>query len=346
MKKSRFLTAFIGLGLALISADGFAQSTLQQINDYGTFDHWCTRRVKESSIIGGAEKYLHEFYGNQECIMEDGHPYVAPEGYIWRTNNVVAKIMGIIKTNATVFPEERGDGYCARIETHMETVKAMGIIDLDVCCQGAMVVGVLPEYIRDTKNPMAKVFYGVPFQGRPEKVVFDYKADVGHHKVIATGLSRVRQTDEPDYPIAVVILQKRWEDSEGHIHAKRVGTAIHLFKENHEEWVNGFEMPIHYGDISSEPFYEPYMGLNNDKETAFHAENSKGRNCMVHEEAWALPNEEPNHIVINFLSSSGGAFAGGVGNTLWIDNFKVVMPERRKPKMAAPMELAQMLERR
>ena len=38
----------------------------------------------------------------------------------------VAIVAGIVKTNNTVYPEKRGDGYCARIETHIEKVKALG----------------------------------------------------------------------------------------------------------------------------------------------------------------------------------------------------------------------------
>ncbi len=327
MKKSIKSISFIVLSLLLSVSVAHAQSVVEQINSYGTFDKWCSRTVPESGIIGGAEKTLYEFYGDYQSESYGSEPFVAPEGYLWRTNNVVAKIVGIVKTNVTVFPEPRGAGFCARIETHMETVKAIGIINLDVCCQGALVIGTLPEPIRDTKSPMAKVFYGVPCTARPEALVFDWKAEVGHKKVIATGLSRVKYSDDKDYPIAIVILQKRWEDEDGNVHAERVGTAVHTFRENRSTWINDYEMKIHYGDISGEPFFESSMALNNDEETAFHTLNSKGKNVMVQEEGWADADETPNHIIINFLSSSGEAFSGGVGNTLWVDNVRLVMPE-------------------
>lgn len=327
MNKARFLTTLTIIGVVLSSGKTYAQrEVVEQINSYGTFDRWSTRLVHESGIIGGQDKLLYEFFGNHEVRDTGSTPFSAPEGYLWRTNNVLAVVMGIVKTNNTVFPEARGDGYCARIETHMEHVKAMGMINMSVCCQGALLLGTLPEPIRDTKNPMAKVLYGIPFEGRPESVVFDYKAEVGHAKVKATGLSRVRYLEEKDYPIATLILQKRWQDEDGRIHAKRVGTAVHLFEKDREDWVNGFEMKIHYGDISAEPFFNKYMDLHRTKEFAYHTKNRKGKNVAVIEEGWAEPDEEPNCMVLAFLSSAGEAFIGGIGNTLWIDNVRIVMP--------------------
>ena len=141
---------------------------VSQINEYGRFDSWCVREIEESAIIGGGTKYLYEFYGSPSDTLRTGKtPFSAPEGYLWRTNNVLAVVAGIVKTNNTIYPEKRGDGYCARIETHIENVKALGIVDMDVTCQGVLLVGSLPEPIRDTKSPMTKVQYGIPFSGRP-----------------------------------------------------------------------------------------------------------------------------------------------------------------------------------
>ena len=117
------IISFVWLLLFPVSAT--AQSDVAgQIASYGTFDNWCRREIRESAVIGGNVKYLYEFYGNQETLRTGKEPFSAPEGYLWRTNNVLAVVMGIVKTNNTVYPEKRGDGYCARIETHIETVKA------------------------------------------------------------------------------------------------------------------------------------------------------------------------------------------------------------------------------
>lgn len=301
------------------------QSVVDAINSFGTFDRWSTREVKESAIIGGATKKLYEFYGNQENVVTGKTPFSAPDGYLWRTNNVLAIVAGVVKTNNTIFPEERGDGYCCRIETHIEEVKALGVINMDVTCQGAMLVGVLPEPITTTKDPMAKVFYGVPFNGCPKALKMDIKADVGHEVIRGTGFSKLKPMGYDDSAEITFILQKRWEDEEGNVHALRVATAIVRIEEDIPEWINGYQLDLHYGDITGASFYKDYMGLKTDPETAYHALNSKGRNVIIHEEGWAEPGTEPTHMILNIISSCGKAFYGGVGNTLWIDNVKVVM---------------------
>ena len=314
------------MALSLICADLNAQDDIvRKINEYGRFDNWSVREVKESGLIGGSTKYLYEFYGNQDTLVTNKQPYVAPDGYLWRTNNVLAIVAGVVKTNNTVFPEKRGDGYCARIETHIEEVKALGVVNMDVVCQGAIMVGALPEPIKDTKSPMAKVLYGIPFKGSPKAVRFDYKADVGHEVYRGTGFSKLKPLDYPDSAEVTFVLQKRWEDEEGRIHAQRGGTAIQRIYADVPEWVNGHEVEVHYGDITGEPFYEEYMGLKTDPETAYHALNSKGKNVVVEEEGWADPGTEPNYMMLHFIASCGKAFYGGVGNTLWLDNVEIVM---------------------
>ena len=316
------LAALFAAGLDMSAQD----DVVQKINEFGKFDSWCQREIKESSLIGGKTKYLYEFYGNPADTLRNGkEPYVAPEGYLWRTNNVLAVVAGIVKTNNTVYPERRGDGYCARLETHIEEVKVMGLINMDVTCQGAMLVGELPEPITTTKDPMAKVFYGVPFTGCPRAIRMDYKADVCHEVIRGTGFSKLKSMGYEDYAEITIMLQKRWEDEDGNVHALRVGTAIERVTEDVPEWVNGHEFVIGYGDITSEPYYKDYMWLKTDPETAYHARNSKGKNVMILEDGWAPRGTEPTHMIILVLSSCGKAFYGGVGNTVWIDNVEVVM---------------------
>lgn len=315
-------TILAGMALCI---PGFSQDkTVEYLNRYGTFDSWSVREIKESAIIGGNTRHLYEFHGNRDTIRTGG-VFEAPEGYLWRTNNVLAEVAGVTKTNCTVFPERRGDGYCARLETHIENVKALGIINMEVTCQGALLVGKLVEPIRDTKAPMSKVLYGVPFEGRPQALVFDYKADVGHTVIRGTGFSRLKDMGYPDFPEIAIILQKRWEDADGNIHALRVGTGIERIMENASDWINGHRIEVHYGDISSEPFFKDYMDLNNNPSRAFHAINSRGENVTVQEDGWAGSGEKPNTLIIKFLSSCGEPFYGGVGNTLWIDNVRLEM---------------------
>ena len=301
------------------------QSVVDAINKYGTFDSWSMRQIKESGIIGGETATLYEFYGNQDVTFTGKTPFSAPDGYIWRTNNVLAIVAGVVKTNNTVYPEQRGNGYCARIETHIEEVKALGVINMDVTCQGAMLVGALPEPITTTKDPMAKVLYGVPFTGCPRAIAMDIKADVGHEVIRGTGFSKLKPMGYPDSAEITVMLQKRWEDENGVVHALRVGTAIWRISEDIPEWRNGYQLKINYGDITGEPWYRDYMGLKTDPESAYHALNRHGKNVIIQEDGWAEPGTEPTHLIINIISSCGKAFYGGVGNTVWVDNVKVIM---------------------
>lgn len=325
MKSTRLFSLSL-IAIFFFSVNCFGQqSVVDAINEYGTFDQWSRREVKESGIIGGGKKYLYEFYGDFGTKVTNKTPYSAPEGYLWRTNNVLAVVAGVVKTNNTVFPEKRGKGYCARIETRVEEVKAAGVINMDVTCQGALLIGELPEPITTTKDPMSKVLYGVPFTGSPKCLRFDIKADVGYEVVRGTGFSKVKNMGYPDWAEITVILQKRWEDEDGNIHALRVGTGIERIMEDIPMWENDHEITISYGDITGEPFYEDYMGLKNNPESAYHAINSQGKNVIIQEEGWAAPGTEPTHMMIHFISSCGEAFHGGVGNTLWIDNVEIVM---------------------
>ena len=325
MRRTRlFALSLLAIFTAMSSLKA-QEDIVKKINEVGRFDNWCVREIKESGLIGGQTKYLYEFYGSQDTLVTGKTPFKAPDGYLWRTNNVLAIVAGVVKTNNTIYPEKRGDGYCARIETHIEEVKALGIVNMDVTCQGALLVGVLPEPITTTKDPMAKVFYGFPFNGSPKAVRLDYKADVGHEVVRGTGFSKLKPMGYNDYAEITVMLQHRWEDEDGNVHALRVGTGIERILEDVPEWKNGYEIKINYGDITGKPFYKEYMGLKNDPETAYHALNSKGKNVIIQEDGWADPGTKPTHMMIHILSSCGKAFYGGVGNVVWVDNVEIVM---------------------
>lgn len=325
MRRTRFILLYLSVFLFFCKGVNAQESVVRQINEIGRFDRWCLREVKESAIIGGQTKYLYEFYGDQDTLVTGKTPFKAPEGYLWRTNNVLAVVAGVVKTSNTVYPEKRGDGYCARIETHIERVKALGVVNMEVTCQGALLVGALPEPITTTSDPMAKVLYGVPFNGRPEALKMDIKADVGHEVIRGTGFSKLKPMGYEDYAEITVILQKRWEDEDGNVHALRVGTGIERIMNDIPQWEIGHTVNIHYGNISGESFYRDYMCLKADPETAYHALNSRGKNVMIHEDGWAEPGTEPTHMMIHFISSCGNAFYGGVGNTLWVDNVEIVM---------------------
>lgn len=121
--------------LTLCSASAAAQQKVE-ILPFGNMDQWVTREIKESGIIGGNTKKVYAI-GPTETIV-GAKPYTNKGGSPWGTSNVMARVSGITKTNTSVFPETRGDGFCARLDTRMESVKVLGIVDITVLAAGSM----------------------------------------------------------------------------------------------------------------------------------------------------------------------------------------------------------------
>ena len=288
---------------------------------YGDMDHWVTRRIEESGIIGGNVKYLYELGPDKEF---DGNiPYVNQGGSPWGNSNVMAKVVGIVKTNTSVYPEKRNNGKCARLETHIESVKVLGMVNITVLASGSMFLGDMKEPITGTKDGEKALNCGVPFTKRPAAIRYDYKVKMSGepNRIRQTGFSKKSVVKGKDAAIMVCFLQKRTEDADGNIIAKRVGTAAVKYTGT-SDWVNGATYEIMYGDITSDSRYvTELMELGTG---GYHARNSKGESVMIKEDGWADKNETPTHILVQFTSSIGGAFIGSPGNTLWIDNVGLV----------------------
>ncbi len=307
MNKIKFYIILV-LALLLSSYLAFGQTDMTTyINEGGKLDLWNQVTVKESGVIGGKVTTLHKLGG----------------GGVWTLPNVTADIMGIIKTSNSVFPEKRGDGYCARLEIIQEIVKVMGMINLYVVAQGTLILGTVIEPIRDTKSPYSKIISGIPYSEKPKALQLDYKAIVGNKLVRGTGLSPKKVYDEPDYSDIFVLLQHRWEDKNGEVYSLRVGTGYKKIIESVPEWVNAEQIEILYGDISGRSDYKDYKGMRNG-EIANYTMNSFGKIVPIKEVGWAKEGEEPTHIILWISASSGKAFYGGIGNTLWVDNVKLV----------------------
>ena len=119
----------------------------------------------------------------------------------------------------------------------------------------------------------------------------------------------------------VCLLQKRTEDAEGNIIAKRVGTVAVKYNKT-QGWHNGATYEIMYGDITHDKRYvADLMQLGTG---GYYARNSKGESKLIKEVGWAGENEHPTHLILQFTSSMGGAFIGSPGNKLWIDNVNLV----------------------
>lgn len=288
---------------------------------YGDMDQWVTRKIEESSIIGGNTKLLYEIGPQQEVV--GNIPYINMGGSPWATSNVMAKVVGIVKTNTSVFPEPRDGGYCARLETRIESVKVLGMVNITVIAAGALYLGDMKEPITSTKGGEMAVNSGIPFTERPKAIRYDYKVKMSGEpdRLRLTGFSKKAVIPGKDYVVMTCLLQNRKEDIHGNILSKRVGTAVVRFDKT-QDWQNGATFEIMYGDITSRPEYvEEYMGLSS---TNFYARNKAGESVKIQEVGWADTDEKPTHLLLQFCSSHGGAFIGSPGNTFWVDNVELV----------------------
>lgn len=320
-KKVLFLAiACMPLSVVLADGDGVTSENVVPFA-YGDMDNWIVREIHESGIIGGNTKWLYELGPSDTIVGNTAFRNMG--GSPWATSNVMAKVAGVVKTNTSVFPEKRGDGMCARMETRYESVKVFGLVDIEVIAAGSVFLGTVHEPIKGTKNPQAMLQSGVPFSKKPKALRFDYKVKAAPEKnrVRSTGFSRKSTVAGQDSLAVILLLQKRWEDAEGNVYSKRVGTMVQRYTESTPDWVNDATYPILYGNITSKPEYKPYMRIQVEERYTL---NSKGKSVPIQEVGWAEPGEAPTHMVLQFTSSHGGAYIGSPGNTFWIDNVELI----------------------
>lgn len=310
--------------MVLILFIASTQMHAQQVDTipFGHMDQWIDRQIEESAIIGGATKNVYAIGPTQ--VIRDNSAYKNMGGSPWGTSNVMARVAGITKTNTSVFPEKRGDGYCSRMDTRMESIKVLGLVNITVLAAGSMYLGEMAEPIRGTKNPQEKMNSGIPFTKRPTAICFDYKVRMSERdkRIRATGFSRITDVEGKDYPAVILLLQKRWEDSEGNIFSKRVGTMVVRFEKSVLEWQNDSTFDIMYGDITNYPNYKEHMMRLQVEER--YAINSKGVSVPIKEVEWGTKDDVPTHMILQFTSSHGGAYIGSPGNSLWVDNVRLV----------------------
>lgn len=312
------------LACAAVVAMGCGTSAAQELIKYGDFDQWITRNIKESAVLGGKTKTIYEIGPTQ--TINGAVAYKNLGGSPWATSNVYAKVMGVKKASCAVVPEDRpGHGKCAKLSTIFEHVKAIGIINMDVLVSGSIFLGEINEPITSSKSPYSKMEMGIPFTKRPKYLQFDYKVSVPQNgkRIYSSGFGKKKELEGQDYAEVYVLLQRRWEDEDGNLHAARVGTGRERFGKTVSTWQNNHQMPIHYGDITKESFYKPWMGLLNG-EVIYYARNSKGKMVKVVEEKWDDANATPTHVLVMASAGCGVAYTGMVGMTFWFDNAKFV----------------------
>lgn len=314
MKKILFLAI-----MAFGSVAGYAQ---EELIKFGNFEQWISRDIQESKIIGGDTKTLMEIGPNAH--WKETKAYTNQGGSPWATSNVYAKVMGIVKTNSSVYRDSHNGGSCAKMVTHIEKVKVAGMVNIEVLAAGSVFTGNMIEPITGTSNPMSKMNMGYPFTKRPKAIKLDYKVTLtgDANRIKQTGFSKVTTVKGMDMPEMVVILQARTEDAKGNIQAKRVATIRHRFNKATAQWEENKEFPLNYGNITTESWYQPYMGLLTGDQS-FYATNSKGKQVKI-VESWGTGDETPTHAIVKFDSSHGGAYIGSIGTTLCIDNVRWV----------------------
>ncbi len=313
---------FILLLLGLCALTAGAQK-VERIK-YGDFENWVTRQIKESKLLGGNQKTLYEIAPN--ATLTDGKAYTNMGGSPWATSNVLASPMGIVKTSNAVFPDTRSaNNRCAKLTTLFEECKVLGMINMEVMVAGSIFLGQMLEPVKSTSNPYSKMEMGIPFTRRPSALRFDYKLDVpADGKIIySSGFGKKKTYPGTEQAEAFIILQRRWEDADGNIYAKRVGTGRERFAKTTAGWQNAHDVTVHYGDITSQPFYKPYMGLIS-KDKSYYAHNSKGKMVPVQEVGWDSPDATPTHMLVMFSAAAGEAYIGTPGLTLWVDNVSLV----------------------
>ena len=310
--------------LLLLCVCAFAHAERIEPIPFGDMESWTVRYIKESKLLGGKTKTLY-CLAPTDTIRENG-PYIyGTNGNPWATSNAYANVSGIEKAAGTMTPEKREDGgTCCRLDVELLGVQVLGFIDIQVLVPGTLFTGRNLEPITTAKDPYQNIDFGVPFTGRPSALMFDYKCIVSPEQWVwyAKGLAKPKKQEGHDQTEAYIYLQHRWEDEKGQIHSIRVGTGYQRFTETQLTWVNGYRLPIHYGDITGEPWYKDYMGFKEMQR----AVNSKGKVVLIQEEGWDA-NIEPTHMVIMLTSGRYEAFVGKAGNVFWVDNVSLVYTE-------------------
>lgn len=202
-------------------------------------------------------------------------------------------------------------------------MKVLGVININVLASGTIFLGEMIEPITDTKNPQSKLVTGIPFTKKPKALQFDYKVTTGGPSKRVNGMGSGTDAKRNDKAEIQILLQKRWEDKDGNVHAKRIGTGWELMDKSVKTWQNKHRLTVNYGDITKQSYYGAHMALRTGS-NAYYTRNSKGKMVPIIEEGWGTADDEVTHLIVQFSSSNGGAYIGNTDSRLWIDNVGLV----------------------
>ena len=304
--------------LLLISQLAFGQH--YEKVPFGDFEQWTVRYVTESKIIGGQEKALYVIGPTDTIHSNEIYDY---KNTIWSTSNAFAKVMGVVKTSNNVTPDKGPTGTCAKLATEFAYCKVAGVVNIKVLAAGSIYWGKMLEPVTGVSDPFAFIDWGIPFSKRPNALVLDYKATIPNTgKLVKGTTTRTIEFDGYDPAEILFVLQYRWEDEKGNVHAKRVGTAICHIDQSSNGWIKDFRVPVIYGDARESADFQPYMDLLRGDMTMYTI-NSKGKKKPILEETWADPDCPVTHAIMWLTSGSSGAFIGAIGNVLWLDEIRL-----------------------
>lgn len=304
--------------LLLISQLAFGQH-YEEV-PFGDFEQWTVRYVTESKIIGGQEKVLYVIGPTDTIHSNEIYDY---KNTIWSTSNAFAKVMGVVKTSNNVTPDKGPSGTCAKLATEFAYCKVAGLVNIKVLAAGSIYWGKMLEPVTGVSDPFAFIDWGIPFTKRPNALVLDYKATIPNTgKLVKGTTTRTIEFDGYDPAEILFVLQYRWEDEKGNVHAKRVGTAICHIDQSSNGWKKDFRVPVIYGDARESADFQPYMDLLRGDMTMYTI-NSKGKKKPILEETWADPDCPVTHAIMWLTSGSSGAFIGAIGNVLWLDEIRL-----------------------
>ncbi len=268
------------------------------------FNHWSTRTVKESAIFGGDTKTLFDL--------------AAP----WATSNTHASVMGIDKAATSVYPIEHQHGYACEMRVEQIDFTILGV-PVYAIAAGSIYLGESnePVGLQGASEPLSVLNMNYAYTQRPQALYFDYHAYIEQSTDIssANASKRITHYTGQDGAEVMLLLQRRWEDADGRIHAERVATSWMRIMQSSDGWVEHFCLPLHYGDLRERGYYNAYEGLNAQ---GFMCKNSKGKMVPIEEDGYRAQ-AEPTHLILMFSAGCQPAFAGHVGNVLMIDNVRL-----------------------
>ena len=310
----------LAVALWLFAALPLGAQRLEKV-PFGDFEHWAERHIKESAILGGEIKTL--WVVGPDEVVEGNRAYDYSKT-VWASSNAYAKVGGVTKTSLSVWPEDGPSGRCAHLKTVFASCRVAGVVNIEVLATGSLYWGKMLEPVTGVKDPYSFMDWGIPFTGRPSALVLDYKAVLPNTGMLTKGTTfSHKQFPGKDPAQLLLVLQHRWEDADGRIHALRVGTAVRRIGKSTDGWILHSRVPVEYGDISSSPGFKPWMGLMGN---LLYAVNSRGKRVPILEEGWAPEGTPVTHAVLNISAGCAGTFTGELGNELWVDNICLEYP--------------------